>query len=94
MAELRELVFARDKACVLATLIHHRCADRWGQEHDPDDLARLTLGHVREHAGGMRRDEPGWCIAQCGLSNQRHEESANAAIIRAYLLGWRIGAGA
>ena len=91
LRDLRVEVLTRDKGCVIEWLIHHRCADRWGTEHEPDDLARLELGHVREHPGGMRRNEPGWTIAQCGRSNSDHEESANAALVRAYLKGVRAG---
>jgi hypothetical protein len=90
MAELRSVVFLRDRECVAAILDPtHQCADVWGQRHSPTDLDSLTLGHVREHAGGKRRDEPGWCIAQCFQSNASHWESANASLVRAYLEGVR-----
>lgn len=75
---LREAVLSRDGGCVIAKLdLGHRCE------------GRLTLGHVREHPGGMRRDEPGWCIAQCHESNVRHDESRLASEVRAYLMGVR-----
>lgn len=92
MGELRETVLLRDGECVAFTVDRsHICRDRWGQEHTPDDLASLTLGHVRKDPGGMRRDEPGWCVALCFVANDRHWESANAHIVRAYLEGVRRG---
>ena len=78
LAELRRVVLERDGGCVISKLdLGHRC------------VGRLTLGHVREHPGGKRRDEPGWCIAQCAMSNLLHDESRLASEVRAYLLGIR-----
>ena len=91
LSDLREDVILRDRQCVLALLTRHMCRDRWGFAHLPTDLDRLTLGHVREHPGGKRRDDEGWAIAQCGRSNDQHEESANAELVRAYLAGVRAG---
>lgn len=92
MGRLRATVILRDERCVISVVDPtHHCFDRAGQRHRPDDLEALTLGHVREHPGGKRRDEPGWCIAQCWRSNDRHEESANAAAVRIYLAGVRAG---
>lgn len=90
LADLRIEVLTRDRECVAFTVDRsHICRDRWGQEHAPDDLVSLTLGHVRKDPGGARRDEPGWCVALCFAANDRHWESANAHIIRAYLAGVR-----
>lgn len=90
MAELRSEVIYRDGACVASLLDRsHECRDRWGRPHRPDELDSLTLGHVREEPGGMRRDEPGWCIAQCWASNAEHWESANAVAARSYLVAVR-----
>lgn len=78
MSGLRGYVLERDGDCVIAKLDKgHRC-----QGH-------LTLGHVREEPGGKRRDEPGWCIAQCLRSNELHDESRLASEVRAYLAGVR-----
>lgn len=83
---LRAAVIARDGQCVIAYLVpDHRCRDQWGQPMHPSDPAGLTLGHVREHPGGRRRDEARWCIAQCFGSNLEHAESAHAEAVRAYL---------
>jgi len=89
LSALRKAVIARDRGCVIAALDRgHRCADRQGP-HLPTDLDRLTLGHVREHPGGQRRDVEGWCIAQCWQSNIDHDESRLASDVRAYLAGVR-----
>lgn len=78
IAGVRAYVLERDGSCVIALLDKgHRCQ------------GPLTLGHVREHPGGMRRDDAGWCIAQCLRSNELHDESRLAAEVRAYLLAWR-----
>lgn len=90
MGELRANVLFRDGRCVASLLDgHHICADRWGEEHRPDDLDRLTLEHVREHPGGMRRDEPGWCLTLCFAANMAHWSSANPVAARSYLAGVR-----
>lgn len=89
LSGLRGAVIARDRGCVIALLDRgHRCADRHGR-HLSTDLDKLTLGHVREHPGGQRRDDEGWCIAQCWQSNSVHDESRLAAEVRAYLAGVR-----
>lgn len=90
LSDLRRVVIARDGRCVISEIdAGHRCADGFGNHHEPDDLPSLTLGHVREHPGGKRRDEPGWCIAQCAASNLAHDESRLASEVRAYLVAMR-----
>ena len=67
---LRRLVIERDRECVILLAdASHVCRDRWGEPHRPDDRTKLTLEHVREHAGGKRRDDPGWCVAVCYAAN-------------------------
>ena len=93
-SDLRRLVLMRDQACVLALIDPtHECADRWGYAHLHTDVQKLTLGHIKEHPGGMRRDDPGWCIAQCARSNELHEETTKAhrGLVLAYLRGYRAG---
>lgn len=81
-ADIRDAVFLRDRDCVIAKLdLSHRCQ------------GPLTLGHVREFPGGKRRDDVGWCIAQCLRSNELHDESRLASEVRAYLAGVRAEAG-
>lgn len=94
-AELRVRVIVRDGACILSLLDRsHSCRDQWGDPHRPDDIAKLTLEHVREHPGGMRRDDPGWCVAMCAEANIEHAGSATEArrLINAYLRGVRTAA--
>lgn len=93
-AELRAFVIARDGACLASLLdrTHQECRDRWGDPHRPDDLRRLTLEHVREHPGGMRRDEPGWCVTLCHEANAVEHwgsTSEHRALLNAYLRGVR-----
>ena len=90
--DLHTYVISRDQSCVVAEVnLGHVCKDEWGHPHLATDVRKLTLGHIKEHPGGMRRDEPGWCIAQCSDSNIAHEETNhdNRIAIRAYLLGIR-----
>lgn len=93
IGELRRAVIARDGACIIALIVDksHVCRDQWGEPHRSDDTARLTLEHVREQPGGMRRDDPGWCVAMCYAANIEHAGSTTEARARinAYLAGWR-----
>ena len=94
-SDLRALVIARDGGCILALIDRgHSCRDQWGEPHRPDQLDKLTLEHVREHPGGMRRDEPGWCVAMCHSGNVYHAGSTTEArrMINIYLLGVRAAA--
>lgn len=87
LGDLRAYVILRDRSCVIGKLDRSHICDPGTPE------GRLTLGHVREHPGGKRRDEPGWCIAQCARSNEQHDESRLASEVRAYLAGVRAGEG-
>lgn len=91
-SELRRAVIERDKGCVIGLHIDlsHICRSRHGMAHLPTDLDYLTLEHVREYAGGQRRDEPGWCVALCHSANAvTHEGSALRNELRIYLAGVR-----
>ena len=93
LSELRRLVIERDRCCVVWLVADrsHICRDRWGEAHPADDMERLTLEHVREHAGGRRRDEAGWCVAVCFSANVwTHEASQYRHDLRAYLAGVRV----
>ena len=90
--ELRLSVMLRDGGCILAQLTKdHICRDRWGEPHDFRALNKLTIEHVREHPGGMRRDEAGWLVAMCADANISHAGSATETrrLINAYLRGVR-----
>ena len=91
-SDLRALVINRDGGCLLAELDPiHECEDQWGRGHSPYDLSKLTLEHVREHPGGRRRDEPGWCVALCHRANIEHALTRKdmRAEVLAYLRGIR-----
>lgn len=93
-ADLRAFVITRDGACLLALLDpSHDCEGKWGDKHSPYDLSQLTLEHVREHPGGQRRDEPGWCVALCHRANVDHVATRKAyrPLVLAYLRGIRNG---
>lgn len=92
LSELRAKVLNRDGQCILAQFDDtHECADTWGTNHSPYDLDRLTLEHVREHPGGRRRDELGWCVAMCHRANIEHMGSTTEVRRRLndYLMGVR-----
>lgn len=86
--ELHDVVILRDRQCVAAALDRsHQCRDKWGEEHEPFDLDKLTLDHVRDQRG-RRQDLAEWCIATCSQANVvEHWESANRSLAQAYLRG-------
>ena len=89
---VHDLVIARDKRCALDIVCRgHNCRDCWGDPHPPDDVAKLSIEHVREHPGGMRRDDPGWLVAMCAEANIEHAGSTTEArrLLNAYLAGIR-----
>lgn len=87
--ERREAILLRDGQCVIPLIgdRSHRCRDKWGQEHDPRVLRKLTVDHIRREAGGRRDDE--WCVAMCADANLKHwsAESDNRRAANAYLVG-------
>lgn len=53
--ETRAAVMVRDRRCFVTRVDpDHVCRDQWGYPHPSDDLGRLTLDHVHEHAGGTK----------------------------------------
>lgn len=61
------------------------CRDRWGNIVRPDARETLTIGHVREHSGGMRRSVPRWLIAGCSGHGVQGWELRNVEKLREYL---------
>jgi len=73
------------------------CRDRWGIIVRPDARealipygdawphGALTLGHLREHSGGMRRSEPRWLFAGCWGHGVQSWELSHVDELRAYL---------
>lgn len=61
------------------------CRDRWGNVVFPHAREALTLNHVREHEGGMRRSVPRWLNAGCWFHNVQGWELAHVEELREYL---------
>lgn len=95
--ELHDHVLRRDGCCVISFMDRsHTCRDRWGEEHDPTVLGRLTLEHVRTDPGGMRRHDPGHIVAMCWHANVvEHWGSTteHRLALNIYLRGIRAAAG-
>lgn len=83
-------MLSRDRGCVLASLEPgHVCRDAWGNRHDPGDLARLSLEHVKsELRMGVRGPStPDSMVALCMAANLRPPTKAQRALFRDYLAG-------
>ena len=53
--DVRAAVMVRDRRCFVTRLDpDHVCRDQWGNPHESDRLAALTLDHVHDHAGGSK----------------------------------------
>lgn len=90
LAALHDAVILRDRMCIAALLdLSHQCRDKYGDTHEPYELDKLTLDHVRDRRG-RRQDLAEWCIATCSQANSaEHWESANRNLAQAYLAGVR-----
>lgn len=85
---LRWEVFARDKQCVLATLLPgHVCRDIWSQVHAANDFDRLTVEHIKLELGMSvpRIHDLQHCVALCGFTNNKPPSKAERALMRDYL---------
>lgn len=81
-------VLARDLrvagGCVMKFLgAPGECRNKWGEIHPPH--LQLTMGHVREHAGGMRRSEVRWLVAGCWFHGVQGWELGHTQELRDYL---------
>ena len=88
-SELRLAVFARDGACVLSKLeTDHQCRDQWGTPHDPREVNRLSLEHVKSdlRAGLRAPSDLRHLVAMCWSGNVGVPSKESRALIRAYLL--------
>lgn len=88
--EDRADVFSRDKGCVLFWLEPgHECKDQWGNRHDPGDLARLSIEHVKPQlmAGKRAPSTPDHLVALCMAANLRPPTKAQRVLMREYLAG-------
>lgn len=86
--EMAAYVLARDRVCIAYRVDStHRCRNRWGDEHAPDDVRQLTIDHVKREARMGKRAEsvPACLVAACGWANNEGWCSAHRAEERAYL---------
>lgn len=86
--ELRAYILARDGMCFAARIdLSHQCRTRFGAPHRPDDLAKLTLDHVHDHASMGKRapSDPRHLVAVCGFANNEGWCSAHRNEERDYL---------
>lgn len=85
--DLHAAVLARDRMCVAAKLWpDHECRTAFGRPHMPDDLALLTLEHVKESIGMVpRTHDLAHIIALCGALNLQPPTKEQREAFRAYL---------
>jgi len=86
---LRRAVLERDGCCVLLRIDpFHHCRDVWGQYHDPRDLDKLTIEHVKDELmmGRKAPDDLAHLVALCGYANVAVPSKAQRAVMREYLL--------
>ena len=89
-AEDRADVLARDRGCVLAALEPgHVCRDMWGNRHDPGELRKLSLEHVKPdlRMGVRGPSTPDSMVALCTAANLRPPTKAQRILLRSYLAG-------
>lgn len=87
--DLHAAVLARDRMCVAAKLwpADHVCRTAFGREHPPDDLALLTMEHVKEAIGLVPRTRDlAHVIALCGALNNQPPTKVQREAFRAYLV--------
>jgi hypothetical protein len=86
--ELRDAVLLRDGCCILLRLDpDHRCRDRWGEYHDPRDLSKLTIEHVKTEPmmGRKAPTDLAHLVALCGYANVAVPSRAMRDGMRQYL---------
>lgn len=86
--DTRREVLERDKGCVLAFLEPgHVCRDQWQRIHEPEDLGKLTVEHVKDEIGMAKRapSDPAHMVALDFAANIRPPTKAQRGLFRAYL---------
>lgn len=86
--DLYAAVLLRDRACVLSKIEpDHLCRDVWGTPHAADDLAKLSIEHVKDQPRMGRRapSDLGHCLALCAAANIGVPSKSQRAALRAYL---------
>jgi hypothetical protein len=89
-AAVRWAVMRRDGGCVLARFdAPHVCHDRWGNEHPPTDVRRLTVEHVKDdlRMGVRAPSDLGHLVAMCYSGNVDVPSKRDRENIREYLHG-------
>jgi hypothetical protein len=87
---LRDAVLQRDGCCVLLRLDpSHFCRTVWGEYHDPRDLDKLTIEHVKTEPmmGRKAPDDMEHLVSMCGYANVAVPSKATRDAIRDYLRG-------
>jgi hypothetical protein len=88
--EVYEAVFLRDGQCVISTFDEaHVCRDAWGDRHEPDDIPRLTLDHVKSNLmlGRRAASDPAHLVVMCGWTNVvLHPTKYQRQRVREYLM--------
>ncbi len=86
--DMRRAVLERDGCCILLRLYpSHRCRDVWGEYHDPRDLDRLTIEHVKDHSMMAKRapSDMAHMVALCGYANVAVPSKSERLAMRLYL---------
>lgn len=86
--ELHAAVLTRDRECVLWKRDpSHACRDQWGNPHRPDDLARLSLEHVKDEPRMGKRgpSDLRHLVAMCHAANIAVPSKAAREWMRDYL---------
>ena len=86
--DLRRAVLERDKYCILLRLDpDHRCRDRWGEYHDPRNLDKLTIEHVKLEPmmGKKAPTDLAHLVAMCAYANVAVPSRVTRDAIRQYL---------
>lgn len=67
---------------------HHQCADRFGNQHPPNALERLTVDHFHHEAGGTKgkraESDRFHMVAMCGWLNNLPPPASIRQAERAY----------
>ena len=86
--DLRHAVLKRDGCCLLLRLDpDHRCRDRWGEYHDPRDLDKLSIEHVKTERmmGKKAPTDLAHLVALCAYANVAVPSRATRDAMRQYL---------
>lgn len=86
--DVHDEVMRRDRECVLAKRNRaHVCHDQWGRWHASDDVAKLSLEHVKPELMAGRRGPSvaRWMVSLCHAANVAVPSKDERAWMRSYL---------